>query len=194
MARKLAPLRERLFFTVEDVAELFGMDRSSARVFCHRRTRDGSFLRLKKDFYVLEERWSSYSLEELLRIANFLQVPSYVSLMTALSLHGVTTQVQRDYFESVCLRRSVTYSAGGRRFVFHRVKESYYFGFENRNGVFIASGEKAFLDAVYLWSFGRYAFDLASLDLEKLDRETVMRMAEAFPRRTRAALKKIWKN
>jgi len=191
MPRDLKPLRERLFFTLDDMVTLLAVDRRSAQVLCSRYIKSGRFIRLKRDFYVLEENWVSYSQEDFLRIANFLQVPSYISLMTALSIHGVTTQVQRDYFESISVRQTVTYTVKGKTFAFHKVKRSYYFGFEKREGIFIASKEKALIDAVYLWSFGRYPLDLASLDLKDIDEEKLFKMAEAFPKRTVNALRKV---
>jgi len=193
MPRDLSSLRERLFFTIEDVVALLRIDRRSAQVLCSRYVKNGQFIRLKRDFYVLEQNWANYSREDFLRIANFLQVPSYISLMTALSVYGVTTQVQQDYFESVSLRQSVSYSVKGKIFDFHKVKKLYYFGFQKRNGVFIASKEKALVDAVYLWSFGRYPLDWASLDLDAINKEEVLRMSELFPKRTKNVLKKICK-
>ena len=43
---------------------------------------------------------------ETFQIANLGQVPSYISLTTALDYHGLTTQLQRDYFESIALKRT----------------------------------------------------------------------------------------
>jgi len=191
MEQNWRTLRERLFFTTEDLSTLWGIDRRSAQVQCSRYVKRGLFIRLKKDFYVLEQNWINYSRNDFLRIANFLQVPSYISLMTALSIYGVTTQVQRDYFESISLRRTISYSVDGKVFDFHKVKRRYYFGFQRQNGIFIASKEKAFVDAVYLWSFGRYPLDIASLDTERLDKKEIMRISEAFPKRSKEAIKRI---
>ncbi len=191
MARDLSPLRNRLFFTTEDVVVLLGMDQRSAQVLCSRYVKNGLFIRLKKDFFVLEQNWTNYSREDFFHITNFLQVPSYISLMTALSIYGVTTQVQRDYFESVSLRRTISYAVRGKVFNFHKVKRGYYFGFQKRDGIFIASKEKAFVDAVYLCSFGRYPLDLSSLDVGALDKKEVLKISEIFPKRTIEAVKEI---
>jgi hypothetical protein len=42
-------------------------------------------LRLKRDFYVLAGDWEHYGARRLFQIANRLQVPSYLSLTTALA-------------------------------------------------------------------------------------------------------------
>jgi len=73
-------------------------------VLCSRYVGRGLFVRVKKDFYVLEENWRRLSEKDLFRLANHLQVPSYVSLGSALSFYGVSTQVRRNRVESVALR------------------------------------------------------------------------------------------
>ncbi len=55
---------------------------------------------------------------------------------------------------------------------------------ERRNGVFVATKEKAFLDAAYLQSFGRYSLDLSALDTDRLDQTLLRQMLTAFPPRT----------
>ena len=56
--------------------------------------------------YVLKEKWDTAGKEEKFIIANLAQVPSYISLMTALDYHEITRQVQRDLFESVAVKRT----------------------------------------------------------------------------------------
>lgn len=119
-----------------------------------------------------------------MKISNFLQVPSYISFGTALSFYEITTQVQRNYYESVSLKRSVEFSAGGADFIFHKLKREYYFDFVRREDIFIATKEKSFVDAVYLCSFGKYSLDFNALDVDKLDRERIAKISEAFPQRT----------
>jgi hypothetical protein len=65
-----------------------------------------------------------------------------------------------------------------------------YFGFRKEKGVFIASPEKALLDAFYLMSYGRYALDISALDAEKLDRQMIKQLSSEFPLKTRKMLKK----
>ena len=90
-------LKNRLFFSTQDVADTYGMTIPSAYVLCSRYVRPGTFIRLKKNLYVLERNWERYGKSEFFQICNFFQVPSYVSCMTALAYYGITTQVQRDW-------------------------------------------------------------------------------------------------
>jgi len=57
-------LNDRLFFTVEDVAELKGIAITSDYVLCSRYVRRGIFIRVKKNFYVLERNWAHYGTRE----------------------------------------------------------------------------------------------------------------------------------
>ena len=188
---ELQKLSERLYFTTGDVAELLKVQVPSARVLCTRYVKEGIFVRLKKNFYVLGQNWEGYSREERFKIANFLQVPSYISFMTALSLYEVTTQVQRDFYESASLKRSVKFDTKGTVFNYYKMKKDYYFDFIKRDEVFIATPEKAFVDMIYLYSFGKYAVDFASLDMEKLDKGRIREIAAVFPQKTKNIVRKV---
>lgn len=187
---KLQSLSDKIFFSSKDVAEVLGIKEVSARVFCTRYVKKGLFLRLKKDFYIFNEKWKRLSLEEFLILANFLQVPSYVSLMTALSYYEVTTQIQRGFFESVCIKRTAKYEIDSINFYFYKLKKELYFDFVKKGNFFIATKEKAFLDAMYLYSFGKYSFDLDSIDLSKLDIKRIKRILKNFPEKTIKLVKK----
>lgn len=193
-ATELQKLRDRPFFTAADVAGAFGIKPESAWVTCSRYVKDGIFVRLKNNFYVLEEAWRNASRDYFFRIANFLQVPSYISFMTALSYYEVTTQVQRDFVESAALRRSVKFDAKGTEFDFYKIKKEYYFDFAKKGEFFVASKEKAFVDAIYLYSFGKYKMDIGSLDMNRLDRKKVEKILKVFPLKTRAAAERLCKS
>ena len=171
----------RLYFTIEDFAGVAGITSASARVMCSRYVKNGTFIRIRNDFYVLETSWNAYKSGEFMRLANYLQVPSYVSLGTALAFYGLTTQVQRNYYESVSLKRSMEYDVSGIFYKFYKLDRKYYFGFVKNENIFIATREKAFLDSVYLVSFGKYSMDFSAVDTGKLDKKTLRKMSAAYP-------------
>ena len=181
MKTQRTDLRNRLFFTVQDVAAAAGITLSSAHVLCSRSVRRGAFMRIKKNFYVLERNWERFGNREFFQICNFLQVPSYVSCTTALAFHGITTQVQRGWFENITTRRTAKMEAGGVVFLYHKVQPRHYFGFMKQDGFFIAGPEKALLDAAYLHSLGRYPLDWNSLNLDALDKQKLITLMEPFP-------------
>lgn len=188
---KLRRLRERLIFTVEDVEDLLGIRHESARVLCSRYVKNGLFIRLKRNLYILTEIWENLSREDLIRISNLLQVPSYVSFITALSTYEVTTQVQRDFLESASIKRSISFKIEGVIFNYYKLKKKYYFDFVREGDIFVATKEKAFLDSVYLYSFGKYKIDFSSLDLDKLDENRIRELLKIYPKKTGGIVRKI---
>lgn len=190
MALERSKLKNRLFLTVEDIAETQGIALSSAHVLCSRYVRQGILIRLKKNFYVLDRNWEHYERKDFFRICNFFQVPSYISCMTALGFFGITTQVQRDWYENIAQRRSLKAEARGIVFSYHKISRPLFFGFAKQDGFFIAAPEKAFLDSVYLHSLGRYPLDWSSLNLGALNRETLLTMMEPFPAQVRRRVRK----
>ena len=184
-------LRENLFFSAEDVARKFGIKKTSAHVFCSRQVKNGQFVRLKKNFYILENRWPYLEHQDFYIIANYLQVPSYLSCTTALAYHGITTQVQQDWYESVSLKRSIKYDVLGVRFHYFKLKKDYYFGFRKIGSFFMAQKEKAFIDACHLFVHNHYAFDLDALDVGRLDIGTLELLMKPFPDRTKTMVKEL---
>jgi len=188
---KLRRLKKKLYFTVEDVASVLNIKQSSARVMCSRYVKNGFFIRLKNNFYVLSENWDKFSREDFLRISNYIQVPSYISYMTALMKYGVTTQVQQNFFESCSLKRTKVFDVGGIEFRYYKIKKDYYSGFERKNDIFLATKEKAFIDTIYLYSFGKHRIDFSSLDLDKLDKEKIIEIINIFPAKTKKLVRKL---
>jgi predicted transcriptional regulator of viral defense system len=189
--RLIDKLGRKLWFSVDDLALIAGIKPESARVLASRYAKAGLFVRMKNDFYILTQNWKNYSLEQNLKVANMLQVPSYISFATALSYYELTTQVPRGFYESAAQKRSVSFDAGGAVFNYYKMKRKYYFDFILRDGIFISTKEKAFIDAVYLCSLGRYKIDWAALDLCKLDRRQIRRIVTLFPDKTKRLVGKI---
>ena len=169
------------FFTTDDIAQALGISGASAAVLCSRYVKKGLLVRLKKGVYARKETLLNLPSTDLFTIANFLQVPSYISLTTALAYYGITTQLQRDFIESISIRRTAVFDRGGLHFHYTRIKRELYSGFTKEAGAFVALPEKALLDASYLASLGRYSLDTSALDLEKLDKKRLFEMARPFP-------------
>ena len=78
----------------------------------------------------------------------------------------------------------------GSVFRYAKIADELYFGFKKERGFFIATPEKALVDAFYLMSYGRYSLDVPALESSKLDRGEIKRLSKAFPFRTRKMLKR----
>jgi hypothetical protein len=166
------------------VAYALGIEPDSAAVLCSRYAKKGLLTRLKRGLYVRTESLASLGLISLFRIANLLQVPSYISLTTALSYHGITTQIQRDVFESISIKRSKTFLRGPFTFRYVKISPRLYFGFKKEREAFVALPEKAALDSFYLASLGRYPLDVSALDLSKLDEQEINKISGRFPQKS----------
>jgi predicted transcriptional regulator of viral defense system len=140
--------------------------------------------------YVLREVWNTVGRAEKFVLVNMGQMPSYISLMTALDYYEITTQVQRDFFESIAVKRTKEIQVDGSVFRYSKIARNLYFGFKKVKGFFIATPEKALVDAFYLMSYGRYALDISALNSDKLDRDEIFRLSMEFPSKTIDMLKK----
>ena len=187
--QELSKIR-KLYFGCADIAKTLGSSTSSAKVSASRYVKQGLLLRIKRNLYILRNVWNAVGREEKFLLTNLGQVPSYISVMTALDYYEITTQVQRNFFESVAVKRTKEIHLNGTVFRYARIAGALYFGFKKEKGFFIATPEKALLDAFYLMSFGRYMLDYSALDAEKIDNTEVKRLSDKFPVRTRNMLKK----
>ncbi|MFH1877400.1 MAG: hypothetical protein ABH883_01150 [Candidatus Omnitrophota bacterium] len=174
----------KLYFGYKDISVALGITDNSAKVTANRYVESGYLVRVKRNVYVLSEKWEYLEKEEKFLIANIIQVPSYISLMTALDYYEITTQIQRGFIESISIKRTKESEINGLNFVYSKINKRLYFGFEKKQDFFIASPEKAFLDALYLMSLGRYKLDISSIDMNKLDKGKISALLKVFPKKT----------
>jgi len=179
------------YFTVEDVASLLKIKIPSASVFCSRYSKKGLLIKLKNNYYITAKKIKELSSTEIFSIANILQVPSYISFMTGLSYYEITTQVQRNFVESACLKRSITYAPDAKIFKYYKINKYLYTDFIRKENIFLATAEKCFLDSVYLYSFGKYKIDFSSLDLSKLDEKKLKRLLNLYPSKTKLIVERL---
>lgn len=188
--RKLEQLNKDIF-TPQDVAEALGIAYQSACVTASRYVQQGIFIRLKRNFYTLTSRWGRFGAAENFRVANILEVPSYISLTTALSFYGITTQMPRDFYESISIKRTKNIEEKERTFIFIRINKGLYHDFIKQDDYFIATPEKALLDALYLMSLNRYHLDISALDVGKLDHKKINKLVASYPEKTGKSWRQI---
>ncbi|MFW6130930.1 MAG: type IV toxin-antitoxin system AbiEi family antitoxin domain-containing protein [Atribacterota bacterium] len=181
------------YFTYQDIARTLSISNDSARVLASRYVKQDYLIRLKNNYYIFKEKWDRLNHIEKMKIANIIQVPSYISLMTALSYYEITTQVQQNYFESISIFRSFSKEVNDVTFNYSKIKNQYYFGFKKDNGIFIASAEKALVDALYLTNLGKYSLDLSSIDLEKIEKNKIDRILQIYSNNFTNYINRIFK-
>ena len=181
---------EKLYFGYEDIAKVLNITLSSARVSATRFIRSEFLVRLKRNVYILKEKWDSLDREDKFILANLIQVPSYISLMTAMDYYQITTRLQQSFFESIGINRTSMFEIEKNIFNYTKIDKKLYFGFLRTGRFFIATPEKAFLDALYLMSLKRYSFDLTSIDFSKLNILKLKKLVKNFPKKTQKLLEK----
>jgi predicted transcriptional regulator of viral defense system len=179
---------KKLYFGYEEISRTLGITPQSARVSATRYVDQGVLVKIKRNIYIRKEKWKVLEREEKFILANLGQVPSYISFMTALDYYEITTQIQRNFIESAAVKRTKETEVENTIFTYSKIKTNLYFGFKKEKDFFIATPEKAFLDAFYLKSLGRYNFDIDSLDLSKLKRNEIRKLGKKFPAKTQKLL------
>jgi len=154
--------RSNTVFTIAELAQLFpGLSVKALKNRLYYYSKSGKLLRLHQGIYAKKQY-------EPLELANKLYKPSYVSLETVLAKAGIIFQ----YYETVFLTAYITrrVEIQGLTFQYRRLKPELLLnsqGVNNEQGFFMASPERAFLDAVYIYK--DYHFDnLAGLNWEKI--------------------------
>ena len=175
--------------TLADFCEKTGLAPASARVQLSRLVKRGTLLRVRRNFYLTPQTLSQSKEAELFHLSNLIQTPSYISLLTALTYHGWSTQLGRGLIEAMNPIRSKEYRAQDIVFRYHYGHPECYFGYVKEGTFFIATPEKALLDALYLTSLGRYALDLTALERAKIKWTRLEACLKKYPPRVRNRLK-----
>lgn len=160
---------EKLIWTPLDIQQVLGIDYGSALVYLSRSMARKEWVRLKNGVYIPSYKYQKLTRLELFKIANFLQVPSYISLISALQFWGASTQLTQSAVESVSPVRAKIYPTPALDFRYFKIQKKYIFSIARENGIFIATPERALLDALYLEYFGKYSIDRLALEIKRFD-------------------------
>lgn len=132
-------------FTAQDLRMLWQENALNAKTNAVRMTQKGTIVHIAKGYYALNDRYNEYEL------ANRIISPSYVSFQSALLHAGVSFQArsQIDSAAGLTYRKKI----GTRTFVYYALKDELLFnldGIRTKDGVSMASPERAILDCLYL--------------------------------------------
>jgi predicted transcriptional regulator of viral defense system len=181
---------EKLYFSPVDIAETLGISGNSALVTCCRYVKNGFLIRLKRNSYILRQKWDYITKEELFKIANMLQAPSYVSLSTSLSNDRMANKNHGDFIESISLKRTKSIKIEGVVFNYLKIKQDYYFPSLEQDNCRVASPEKSLLDILYFKYHGKYNIDISSVNLTKLNKKLLAELAASYPGKIRKYFEK----
>jgi len=150
-------------FSTKEVALLWG--ESNATVVSRRLNsyaQVGKLVRVRRALYAKDRNYNRWEL------ATRIYTPAYISFETVLAAEGIVFQFYGNIFVASYLEREI--NADGQKISLVRMKDyvlSNIAGIIHKDGVAIATKERAFLDRLYVSK--KYHFDnLASLDWNKI--------------------------
>jgi hypothetical protein len=169
--------RPETVFTIHEIAQLFPQSSyKQLRDRLYYFTKAGKLKRPHQGMYTKEPY-------NPLELANKLYTPSYISLETVLVRGGVVFQYYTTVFAVSHVTRTV--EIDNARFQYRHIKGNILTnpqGIESKDGYSIASLERAFLDAVYIYK--NYYFDnLGGIDWKKIQKLKILYGSRTFEKR-----------
>jgi len=184
LVRKLQKINKP-FYTVTDLEKITGVPRNSLYVALERWAAAGILERVAQGIYI--PVGGMISIEN---VAAQLYIPSYLSFESALSKYGILNLIPYT-MTFATTRKTRKYTIQGKEIEFRKISPKLFFGFEMKNGIYIASPEKAFLDQIYFVARGKAALDLDELDLGKLSIKALRNYGKRFPGYVRSRIESI---
>lgn len=134
-------------FTTSDAAACLHVPNGHASVMLARLAAAGQLIRLRRGVWALPNRVDPLALPEHLTSP----FPAYVSLQSALYLHGMISQMPATIY-AVSLARTRRFTTPLGTVSVHHVQPAFFFGFKDagRAGGRLATPEKALIDFLYL--------------------------------------------
>jgi predicted transcriptional regulator of viral defense system len=173
------------FYTISDLEKITGLSRDSLYVTLTRWVDNGIIERVAQGIYV--PLGSNISLEN---VAAQLYISNYLSFETALAKHGVLNLIPYT-LTFATTRKTRQYILQKKEIEFRQISPELFFGFEMKDGIYMATPEKAFLDEVYFVVRGKATLDFDELDIKKLSPKTLKEYSQRFPDHVRNYIEKM---
>jgi len=153
----------KTIFSSKDVSLLWGEESDEViKKRLNKYVTAGKLIRVRRGFYAKDKNYNRFEL------ATRINTPSYISFETVLTREGVNFQYYGNIFVASYINREIDIE--GQKITFVRMKDyvlSNTTGIEHKDGIAMATRERAFLDRVYVSK--NYHFDnLRSLDWNKV--------------------------
>jgi predicted transcriptional regulator of viral defense system len=174
----------KTILNIEDISKILSISKESAKVAANRYVKNNQLIRLKRNYYITPPKFEQLGEEELFKLANIIQVPSYISLTSALSYYNISTQQMQNVIESVALKRTNNYKVENIELRYFIIKKELYSYFIIEKDFFIATPEKSLADSVYLTSLSRYSCDFEAIDFRKINKQKVNQIIKRTNKKT----------
>jgi predicted transcriptional regulator of viral defense system len=163
------------FYSISDLEKITSLPRNSLYVALKRWVNGGVIEKVAQGIYI--PMGGTISMEN---VAAQLYIPNYLSFESALSKYGVLNLIPY-ILTFATTRKTRKYTLKKQEVEYRQLAPKLFFGFEMRNGIYIASPEKAFLDEVYFVSRGKASMDIDELDVKKLSNKNLKNYSNKFP-------------
>ena len=169
--------KKLVLFTPLDVRRVLGVTPVATTFLLHRYSKQGFIVKLRRGLYAFPDARLPDPI-----IANKLYEPSYVSLEFALSYHRVIPEAVYS-ITSVSTKKTKTFEVMGKTFTYRSIKKDAFTGYMIQKlggqSFFIASAEKAFVDANY-YRYLAGSKPLSRFDKSKINLPKAIRYAHLF--------------
>jgi len=178
---------DKPFYTIADLEKITRLSRNSLYVALKRWETGEIIERVSQGIYI--PMGGNVSLEN---VAAQLYIPNYLSFESALTKYGILNLIPYT-LTFATTRKSKKYTLQKQKIEFRQISPELFFGFEMKNGIYIASPEKAFLDQVYFTARGKATLDFDEVDIKKLSIKSLKELSRKFPAYVRSYLNEITK-
>ena len=185
MLKKLNPIlvQKRLaeknivFFSPREFQRIFAVSDFAVHKYIHEHSKKGFFNKLKNGLYCL-----SSANPHSFSVANKLYIPSYISLATALSFHGIIPETIYS-ITSITSKATRNFVSNQKEFIYRKIKKNlftgYYFCKQADEKFLIAEPEKALLDYLYFLPFDSEKIN-ERINIRKLKKSKIKKWQRLF--------------
>lgn len=184
LIKKLYSL-DKAYFSLSDLEKILDLERDSLRVRVSRLAKEGILERLKRGVYQL-----SLKPESLIKVANQLYYPSYVSFEYALGEYGILDQ-KPFTITFATPKRTKKMTLRETEIEFRQLKPELFFGFKKRRGVFWGELEKVLLDQIYFATLGKANINFKNLTLTEISKGKLLDYAKKYPKAVQKEVEKL---
>ena len=166
-------------FTSNDAATLLKISISHATHLLRQLHANGNVIKLYKGLWGFSEKIDRLALPGYLCAP----LPVYISLLTALQIHGIIEQIPETIY-AVSIARSKKIQTVLGTVSIHHVDLGFFWGYEEtaNPAVFIASPEKALIDYLYLKpAKGAFFKSLPEVDLSQINQKKALKIIDKIP-------------
>lgn len=149
-------------FTAKDIERLTGKEADYTALYLNRLVKRKKLTRIERGKYCLTNA-------NVFEVASNVIYPSYISMLAAFELHGITEQKPLA-IDIVTIKRHKSLEFNGYKLLFHTIKRKFFSGFYRMNNhkIICAEPEKAIADSIYFKSPGKsYVYEALENGLKK---------------------------